>query len=622
MTGASDLLITTVTFLLLSAGLGSIVLPCAADDDPVEKALLALGIGLGTLPLVILLFRVLHVPLDIRILLTLGIMAAGLRIVRGRRVVRSERATSAAPAALLLAGLLAWILYVGATKYPYLEDDDPWAHATGAHYVALQKTTAPPAGWATHYLEPYPPYYTAVMGLLHQLNPDTNHVLKSVNALIVGLSLVGAFFAFQALTANSSKALAGAAILGMMPAYMSHFIWSQTLAIPVFFVALWALERARQSIGGGAMWRDGTWRTAVIMMWSATIIQPSTAAVFAVLFTISVVVPLAWEPKRRPHEYCDVAALIGAGVLSMLTWGGFALRYGWARFAEQINIKATALATPTGDTSGGVVYGLRDIVFAPATSKIDQATGLGWFVSLLAATGIALFAVNWTRRRWSPPRWAVIMMVWTVVGLLGIEGNALPVKLFPHRFWIFLSIPIALLAADAAFTIGTLARHRIAAVVVTTVLVAVALWSNAAPRLAVQQAHWPPGLLWHGRAELAGYSTLPRLIPAGSRVFVLCSEADKAIGMGMDARPWEPEEISFKERLASASGDDVARFMQRRGYEYLTIDPGCDRTMGADATQSLLHRIQESQKFQLGLRVPEAGQGPTDDFFLLLRTAR
>jgi hypothetical protein len=153
-------------------------------------------------------------------------------------------------------------------------------------------------------------------------------------------------------------------------------------------------------------------------------------------------------------------------------------------------------------------------------------------------------------------------------------------------------------------------------------LVAVAVWSNAAPRLAVQHAHWPPGLLWHGNAELTGYSTLPRLIPAGSRVFVLCSEADKAIGMGMDARPWEPEEISFKERLASVSGDDVAGFMQRQGYDYLTVDPGCVRTMGPGATQSLLHGIQASRKFQLGLRLPESGPGPTDDFFLLLRTAR
>jgi hypothetical protein len=105
-------------------------------------------------------------------------------------------------------------------------------------------------------------------------------------------------------------------------------------------------------------------------------------------------------------------------------------------------------------------------------------------------------------------------------------------------------------------------------------------------------------------------------------VFVLCSEADKAIGMGMDARPWEPDEIVFRERLASASGDDVARFMQRHGYDYLTVDPGCVRTMGAGATQSLLRRIQESRRFELGLRLPESGPGPTDDFFLLLRTAR
>jgi hypothetical protein len=262
----TDILSTVATFLIMAGGLGAAGLLLADGKKWIDGMLLSICIGLGTLPPVILLSRILHIPLDIRIVLMLSAVGPVIWMLRKRHSAKWTSAASALPsaAALLLALLLAWIMYVGAIKYPYLEDDDPWRHATGAHYVALQKTTAPPDGWTIQYLEPYPPYYTATMGLLHQLNPDTNTVLKAVNALMVGLSLLAAFFAFEALSGHRYKALAAAAILGMTPAYMSHFIWSQTLAIPVFFTALWALEEARKS-RIGATWRDRKWWLAVLM---------------------------------------------------------------------------------------------------------------------------------------------------------------------------------------------------------------------------------------------------------------------------------------------------------------------------------------------------------------------
>jgi hypothetical protein len=90
----------------------------------------------------------------------------------------------------------------------------------------------------------------------------------------------------------------------------------------------------------------------------------------------------------------------------------------------------------------------------------------------------------------------------------------------------------------------------------------------------------------------------------------------------MDARPWNPSEIAFKERLASATGDDVAGFMERHDYDYLTVDPGCLQRIGGEATQALLQSIGHSRKFQLGLRLPQSAPPQPDEFFLLLRRAR
>jgi hypothetical protein len=585
----------------------------------VEDTLLAICVGLAALPLLILLVRILRVPLDLRIFLALALVASATWAFGRGRAVRPTLTRSVIPVgALVLALLLAGIMYTGATKYPYLEDDDPWSHATGAHYVALKKTTGLPDGWTTHYLEPYPPYYTAVMGLLHQLNPDTNRVLKAVNALIVGLSLLSAFFAFDTLIASQYKALAAVAVLGMIPAYMSHFIWSQTLAIPVFFIALWALEEARRS-RHGTIWRDGKWWLAVAMVWSATIIQPSTAAVIALLLTLYVGVHLALDPGRTAAHYREAYALVAAGILSFLTWAGFVLGYGWERFSAQIGIHTTVLASATGDTSAGVVYGIADIVFAPRSSKIDQATGIGWFVSLLALIGLIVVVL---KARRPSHRWALVAVLWTVVGILGIEGNALPVKLFPHRFWVFLAIPAALLAVEAAFAIGGAIRHTGASVLVTTLILVTAVGLNVGPRLAVQQATWPPGVFWTGQADLSGHSALPSLLPLGSRVLVLCSEADKAIGMSMDARPWEPGEIAFKASLASATGGDVARFMHDHDYDFLTLDPGCLGRLAPRATEALVQSIAESGRFRLRLHLPQSPSPEPQGFFLLFQRIR
>jgi hypothetical protein len=287
---------TILLFVGICLGLGFGALRWGPRRGWVDMGLLSQVTGLGLLPPLLLLLRLAHLPLTWWVLLAAAGLGSSVAILRRRPSRRDAKPARAAPAprtadrgrrasrgpwvviAVLAAAWLTGMLYIGAARNPWLEDDDSWSHAVGAHYVAKFETTAQPYPPFSHYLEPYPPYYTAIMGVLHQTQPDLQWTLKFFNALIVGLSLIAAFFAFERMSGDSRKAAAATVILGILPAYMSHFIWSQTLAVPVFFVAMWACASLDER---PPRFRDGAFWTAGVLVWSATIIQPSTAAVFA-----------------------------------------------------------------------------------------------------------------------------------------------------------------------------------------------------------------------------------------------------------------------------------------------------------------------------------------------------
>ena len=78
----------------------------------------------------------------------------------------------------------------GAFNYPYLEDDDPWGHAEGVKYMAIEKNAFGPGTEYTGYINPYPPTYDTLMGILHQTNDSVYWTLKFFNALIISLSVI------------------------------------------------------------------------------------------------------------------------------------------------------------------------------------------------------------------------------------------------------------------------------------------------------------------------------------------------------------------------------------------------------------------------------------------------
>jgi len=479
-----------------------------------------------------------------------------------------------------------YIFWQGATAYPYFEDGDPWIHATGMKWVTVTES------FSTHYdadnfrrlyIEPYPPGYDVLVGVIHQLTDSLSDTMKFYNAFLVGMALIFSFYFFKALTKNKDLALLGAFFLLILPSFMSHFIWAQTLSMGFLFVAFYALEKGikekKYMIG------------AAIAIAAIAMTQPSTAAIFVLLAALYFVSKLYAEGKSviKPIVTMGIAGLL----LAMIYWAPIYLKYGSDLTARGIGITPTKFTDATEDTSGGIVYSISDFVFAPSASKIDQATGLGPVIFLLALAGLG-FAIMSLRKEKSS--WLLFSVLALVFCFLGTEGNALPVKLFPHRFWVFLSIPVAMLGAFAYTELEK--RIDKTKKVFLLFILALAVFTSAEPKMTVQMAQWPPGPEFATMEELSGYIALKESLPANTKVFALCSLDDKIIGSDMLSEPWDKDYDLFKQDAKSMSAQSVYQFLKDRGYEYIVLDSTCVKEFGADRTNIISQEYLSTGLYQ------------------------
>jgi hypothetical protein len=575
-----DILLVVLT---LATFLGCIPLAWLKPRGLLESTLLAATVGLGLLPLLLLAMRIVRLPLDVRLVAIIAAAGPILLLVKKWRPGKTgvERAICLG-GALLVGAITVGVLFAGAQNYPWLEDSDPWDHAIGARYVALEKTTAQnPEHRVSTVLEPYPPYFTALMGLLLQKGGGMIETLKFGNALLIGFAVVAAFFAIAALTRDNKAGLAGAIIFAVLPASMSHFIWSQTLAIPVFLIALFAIAdlREQEPLDSKRTRPDPRFALAAILIGSATIIQPSTAVIFAFLFVMFAAIHL---PDFRPAK-----AVVAGGLISLLGWSYLFLQYGLDGVLAQIGVRHSVFTDAMLDSSGGVVYSVGDIISAPMRSNIDQAIGLGWGGALFVAVSMALL-INRLRLK---DRTAWFSFALILVGIVGIQGNALPVKLFPHRFWVFLAIAVALVCALGFAAVAKRIKPPWAGFAVASAFVLLVIASALPARVSMQQAIWPPGPYWMTREELDVYVQLNRHLPPGTRILSLCGGDRKSIGFGMASEPWDPALTRLRHELNITTPAELAAYLVAKDYHGVIVDHECARIAGPASTLTLANGL-------------------------------
>ena len=316
-------LITIILFFVYAFGLGFALCRFVKESDSfLEKNLIRIGVGLSVLPIVGIIFSLLHIPVDWKIFLLLSLMVPAFYVFRNYKNFKFNlnfkfRKSDLALFLVIFVFFLSFNMYhKGAFAYPYLEDDDPWSHANGVKYVSVEKTFFNPFG-GTGYLDPYPPVYDGLLGLLDQTSASVNWTLKFFNALLISLSLIFFYLFVKEFTNDLFLALFATVALSMIPAFLSHFIWAHSL-IPLFiFLSFLFMERIKH---------DKKWMymapLPVVALILTTIDQSSK---FMMLFLIYFAVKSIVE--KRFHTEIFIAGILGF-IISLIWWIPISFRFG------------------------------------------------------------------------------------------------------------------------------------------------------------------------------------------------------------------------------------------------------------------------------------------------------
>ena len=146
------------------------------------------------------------------------------------------------------------------------------------------------------------------------------------------------------------------------------------------------------------------------------------------------------------------------------------------------------------------------------------------------------------------------------------------IKLFPHRFWAFLAIPVVLIATFGVKWIMDKVKDKNVQILLYVIIIVAVLFSSASPKHAVETSNWPPGVRFTSYEEVAIYSAILNDLPKNSRVFMYTPGRDShIIGVDQYSLTWKTNVIDFKNNLINKSIEDTYDFLVENDYEYMII---------------------------------------------------
>ncbi len=573
------MILSVIFFFLLLLFLGFSLLYISKNHvlyDWFVRIIMYLGTGLGVLVLLIVLFDVIGIPLDWRIFAVISLMCPLYYfIVEVRKktpVVSFAFSRNYVYYALvcIAAIILFATYYQGAFAYQYLEDDDPWSHAVAVKYVAEQKTYAQEPEQISHYLEPYPPTFDAILGLMYQINDSVFLTLKIFNVLLIALGILF-FFVFVMELFDIHVATAATIILVALPSFMSHFIWSHTLGLVLFFPALYTAYKA---------FSDKQWIfPAIILIAAEMIAHPFVSVLFGVFFIIFLIV---FVYNKQYHELKNSFIIGCLGVLlSFLYWGQQLIKHGlnamlYSHTGGFGGVASTGIET-AADLYINPAYSLWDLLIAPTVTKIDQPIGFGVLVFVLAVCGFIYLIVKYKEKN------HIVVATWFILTFIGLMGGHLPFSILTHRFWAYVSIPLAISAGIFVVFILKKVWNKKVILTATCVILIIGIfgipyadafnvYTSWYPKYVVETAQWPPGTDWSSIPELEAYMWMHDNV-INKKVFSLCKEERYLIGFDIETAFPNPETDEFRKNLAAASVQDIDLFASE--YEYISLEYSC-----------------------------------------------
>ncbi len=572
---------TVILFFVYTWGLGFTVTNFIKNsENPLERNLIRIGVGLGVFIVLGVVLNFLHIVLDWKIFLLSSLIVplyVFIKAISKKNLhVPKIKLTKNNISILfvLLIFLFSLYMYVGgAFAYPYFEDDDPWAHALGTKYVSVEKTVYA-SEYGFHYLDPYPPGYDLLMGVLHQTSSSLMWTLKFFNGLILALGIIFFYFFAKIFMGDRKKALFSTFILAVLPSFFTHFIWAHSLVIILFFPAMYCFEMIK---------KDKKWMyPGMLVVGAILLVQHSQALKLGVLMAIYLLIKSIYE-KRFLKEIFFTQ--LGGFVISLIWWLTHTLpllnSFSTTSIAADGGVKSVSFLSkfigafpPNGGTATRA-YTFSDFFFVQPFGGINVQIGWGVVVSLLVLLsifGIFLFYKKYLQKEYS---WIGITFIWFIFTFLGVNSMTfnLPIGLIAFRFWFLLAIPVALLSSiglSFLYDVGKkIGFPRI--MILLIVLAGVMATSGYQKYTHNTSPNWPAGGRWTSMEELEGYIWLKEL-PENTRVFDLSTNGEKAVlGFDKDICAWCNDTISFRKYLPDLTVQEMHFKLRGMDYQYLVV---------------------------------------------------
>jgi len=605
--------ITIILFFVYTWGFGYTVTKFLKNPENfLERNLMRIGIGLGVIPILGVIFGAFGISIDWRIFFALSMALPVYFLIKNTLQGKKPELKFALTKSdltilivLLLFGFTLFMYTTGAFKYSWFEDDDPWSHAVGVKFVAFEKKISEPQGQdLLYYIDPYPPGYDMLMGILHQTSPLLNWTMKFFNALIVSLGIIFFYFLVKRFTGNSNRALFSTFVLAAIPCYLSHFIWAHSLAMTLLIVALYCLVMIEFDMN----WIYAT----IVVIASICVTQPTKSIKFFFLFMIYFVIKSIYLKKFQLKEF---SAIFGGYFLSIFWW---ATRWKEMFFAGESLSGSTSSAMTENAIlrlwhmiqrafpyDGGTAtrpYTFSDFFVAKSQNMINNPVGVGIVISLLVLLALVAILLSYSSMKKEKKMWIVTVSFWLIFTFLGVNSMTfhLPVGLFAFRFWMVFALPVSILASEGLwFLYGIGDNFKVPKFVILISIIVGVFFTAGIQKYAVNTAMWGPGQAFGTYEEVMGFAGIASL-PENTKIFGFCpyGSIEKIIGFNQYECGWCPEVPEMQRLVMNKTADSIYSWTKQRKYEYTVIDGLCVQTFGINDTNRKLQDLISSGKFQ------------------------
>jgi len=587
-------IITILLFFVYCYGLGFTVSSFVKNSDNfLERNLMRIGFGLSLLPFLALILNLVKIPADWRIILILSLVYPIFYLLKNYKKFNfSIKLTKSNLSILIMLAIFSVNFYVygtGAFNYPYLEDDDSWSHAFGAKFVSIEKTAYAGIKNPFHYMDPYPPTYDLLMGILHQTNDSVYWTLKFFNALIISLSTIFFYFFVKEFTNNRNKALFAAFALMSIPAFMSHFIWGISLTVPLYFVVFYAVERIKYD----RKW----WIVSGLVMMTVLTSSPTHSTYFGLFFVLYILTKTILEKKILVWYY--LAGFFGVVLSFLFWWLPMIIIYGLSGALKGLGISKGGNSLLSVAGTADRVYTFQDFFFAQKQNMINNPIGVGIVLSLLVIFALIFILLKYQNLFKKENYWIVITLVWFVFTFYAVNAANMPIKLSPFRAWMLLAIPVCILSAHGAInlmgipkkSIGNIGKYAMLLIIITGVY-----YTSTQQKIAVNTANWPPGGFWTSEEEIGAYIWMKGNLPGNTKVFTFANNGP-VIGMDMYTCHWCFDIRDYQKNGFNQSVQENYNWLRQKKYEYLIMDGQTVRQFGSNASNNKINDLINAGQF-------------------------